>query len=179
MTQRLPWLLVAMMFVSACQNEEALRPAAPRTLVAASAPSTIPAPPTDVAPTAEGPASAPAMAIEAGAAVKATDFGAPLVSKKKIRLPKWATASPHYEERKGKKVAVAIGVAPGRNLALGRNAAANRARARIVRFLAGAPIDANDWSEAQLEGSEITNVYSGRDGNIYVEVAKTVEKTVP
>ena len=100
--------------------------------------------------------------------VKATMEGALSASSK---LPDWAKVeSVHEETRQGKRMHVAVASATMDNVALARDAAANRARAAIVRLRQGQPAGA---AAGVLEGSRIARTYNAGQ-TVIVEVEAEV-----
>lgn len=81
--------------------------------------------------------------------------------------PRWTRAKPHYETRRGHKVAIAVGTAKDANLALARSTAEERARADLLRLLQGMPPLAD--AEGRVAGAVAAEVYkSGR--RVYVRL---------
>lgn len=88
-------------------------------------------------------------------------------------LPAWALQPPHFVVREGRLWAVAVGQARARNLALARAAAADRARAALLRLLKRAPSQAA--VEGTLYGSRISEAFVSRKGRVFIQVEAQTE----
>jgi hypothetical protein len=92
--------------------------------------------------------------------------------------PKWTRAKPHFETRAGRIFAVAVGKAKDQNAELARVAAAELARADLLRLIQGKPQGAS--VEGEVKGAQVAEVYNARSGVVYVRLElETAPKPPP
>lgn len=87
------------------------------------------------------------------------------------KIPAWAKAGPEIQVMDGEDHFVAVGKAKAKNLALAQIAAANRARADILRHAMGS---SDSYVEGAVKGSRVVQMHKAKNGFVYVQVAAPV-----
>ena len=94
---------------------------------------------------------------------------APLPEQPREVLPAWASESPHFFNRGGRRFASAIGWASGGNPALARAAAEDRARVDLLRLIKGGA--AGGPLQGALPGARMTDSFASKQGGkVFVRV---------
>lgn len=85
------------------------------------------------------------------------------------RLPAWTRERPRFFDRDGRRFASAVGSAQVGNPALARAAAEDRARADLLRLIAGGA--SGDALSGTLRGARITDAFTSKKrGKVFIRV---------
>jgi hypothetical protein len=85
-----------------------------------------------------------------------------------VGAPAWTQETAHYDRRGVRRFASAVGWARIGDPALAREAAEERARGELLRFLHGGP--AVGAVEGPLAGARTTDFYAAKDGLVFARV---------